>query len=101
VRVRRTGAGAGTSPTWYVWADRPEEQAAVRAGLLDERSPDARRRYVLAWGFPSREAAEEALERLRPAVAGAVTKSVAQVSALPDLPPEEMREAEYRQGGGD
>ena len=72
--VRRTGAKRGDCPTWYVWADMPAEQAAIRAGLLEERAPDARRRYILAWGFPSRRAAEEALERLRPAVAAAVTK---------------------------
>jgi hypothetical protein len=70
--VRRTGAKRGTSPTWYVSADLLEEQAAIRAGLLEERSPDARWRFVLAWGFPSRIEAVEALARLRPAVAAAI-----------------------------
>lgn len=74
--VRRTGAPAGTSPHWYVSADRPEEQAAIRAGLLEERAPDARWRYVLAWGFVSKAAAQEALARLRPAVEAAALAGV-------------------------
>ena len=72
VIVRRTGAKRGASPTWYVSADLAEEQAAIRAGLLAERSPDARWHYVLAWGFPSKAVAEDALARLRPAVVAAV-----------------------------
>ena len=65
MRVRRTGGKRGQRVTWYIWADQPDEQAAIRAGLLPERSPDARWRFVLAWGFPSREAAEGAMERVQ------------------------------------
>jgi len=68
VKIRRTGAGRGQAATWYVWADQPEEQAAIRAGLLEDRSPDNRVRYVLAWGFPNRRGAEKALENLRPKI---------------------------------
>jgi len=68
MKVRRTGAKRGRSPIWYVWADQPEEQAAIRAGLLKDRAPDNRFRYVLAWGFTSRQAAERAMEELQPQV---------------------------------
>ena len=82
--VGRTGAKRGVSPTWYVSADLAEEQAAIRAGLLEERSPDARWRFVLAWGLPSRATAEDALARLRPAVAAAVAAAVSALEARAD-----------------
>jgi len=72
MRVRRTGAGRGRSPTWYVAADRPDEQAAIVAGLLEERAPDARWRYILAWGFNRKAGAQRAMEDLRPAVQRAI-----------------------------
>jgi len=81
MKVRRTGAQRGRSPTWYVWADQPEEQAAIRAGLLEDRSPDNRVRYVLAWGFLNRRGAEKAMEELRPEVEE-LTSRVGGVSLL-------------------
>lgn len=73
MRVRRTGAGRGRKPLWYVWADLEEEQEAIRAGLLDERAPDARWRFVLAWGFSSRSEAREEMKRLEEKVRWAVS----------------------------
>jgi hypothetical protein len=73
MKVRRTGAKKGGRPTWYVWAERPEEQVAVRAGLLEEEAPAGQLfRYVLAWGFGSRSAAREAMEGLETKVDMAV-----------------------------
>ena len=64
MRIRRTGATRGDAPVWYVQADSAGEQLAFRAGLIEERAPDARWRYVMAWGFRSRPAAEAALPDL-------------------------------------
>jgi len=72
MKVRRTGGKKGESVTWYVGADSAEEQVAIRAGLLEEKAPDARWRYVLAWGYPTRQAAIEAMEKLRPVVEAVV-----------------------------
>lgn len=72
MRVRRTGGGKGRKATWYVWADRAEERGAMRAGLLEERSPDARWKYVLAWGFGTRGAAREGMKGLEAKVGRAV-----------------------------
>jgi hypothetical protein len=64
MRIRRTGAKRGDSPVWYVQASSAGEQLAFQAGLIEDRSPDARWRYVMAWGFCSRSAAEETLPDL-------------------------------------
>jgi len=66
MRVRRTGARAGESPTWYVQATTDEEIAAIEAGTLEAgKGPEPRRwRYVLMWGFRSRRTAMEAMEKL-------------------------------------
>lgn len=74
MRVRKTGAQRGERVTWYVWADREEERAAVRAGLLEERAPDARWRYVLAWGFGSRGGAVGAMAVMREEVERVVAR---------------------------
>ncbi len=81
MKVRRTGAKRGQSATWYVWADQPEEQAVIRAGLLEDRSPDNRVRYVLAWGLLNRKEAEKAMEDLRPKIEE-LTSRVGGVSLL-------------------
>jgi len=65
MKVRRTGGKRGSSPTWYIWADDAREQAAIRAGLVAEMAPDARFRFVLAWGFGSEAEATAAMERMR------------------------------------
>lgn len=70
--IGRTAAKRGSKTTWYVYADRAAEQRAIREGLLEERAPDVRWRFVLAWGFRSKREAEAALEELRPAVEEAV-----------------------------
>lgn len=71
--VRRTGAKKGGKPTWYVWAELPEEQVALRAGLLEERAPGGQFfRDVLAWGFGSRSAAREAMAALETKVDAAL-----------------------------
>jgi len=66
--IGRTAARRGSKTTWYVYADRAVEQRAIREGLLEERAPDVRWRFVLAWGLESKRAAVAALEELRPAV---------------------------------
>jgi hypothetical protein len=72
MKVRRTGAKRGQSPTWYVWADQPSEQAAIKAGLLEEQAPDLGYRYILVWGCRSQQAARQAMERIRLEVEQAV-----------------------------
>jgi len=74
MRVARTGAKKGCSPTWYVAALGVEEQTAVLAGLLTDRSPDAGYRFALVWGLGSKAAAAKALEAMRPEVEAAVEK---------------------------
>jgi hypothetical protein len=66
MRVRRTGAKRGCSPTFYIQADRPEEKAAIKAGLLDEidRWAIGGKPYVLAYGFPNQQAVEAEMEEL-------------------------------------
>jgi len=66
VKVRRTRDDKRT--IWYVWADRLEEQTAIRVGLLEDHSPNARLKFVLGWGLPSLEAARNAIEQLQPTV---------------------------------
>lgn len=65
MRVRRTGARKGCAPVWYVQAETEEERAAFREGRVEEQSPGARWKYVLAWGFGSKREAKEALGRMR------------------------------------
>jgi len=66
MRVKRARARRGERVTWYIWADRPEEQAAIRAGVLEDAAPEGSlMRFVLAWGFGSRAGAEAAMERMR------------------------------------
>lgn len=60
--VRRTAARRHEHPYWYIYADRPEEQAAIRAGLLEDRAPDARWRFVIEFGYRSKPAAVTAME---------------------------------------
>jgi hypothetical protein len=60
--VRQTGARRHEHPYWYIYADLPEEQAAIRAGLLDDRAPDARWRFVIEFGR-SKPAAVQAMEQ--------------------------------------
>lgn len=72
MRVRRTGARRGQSPTWYISADQENERAAIRAGLLQNCAPDQRWIYVLAWGYSSKAAAEIALSEMQSAVAAAI-----------------------------
>lgn len=68
MRVRRTGAKRGRSPTWYVQASEPAEKEALKAGLLEDVSPGWRYPYVLAWGLRSKEAAVEMMAQLAPKV---------------------------------
>lgn len=46
---------------------------AIRAGLLQDRAPDQRWLYVLAWGFSSKAVAAVALAEMQPAVAAALS----------------------------
>ncbi len=82
MRVRRTGARRGQSPTWYIYADQLEEQAAIRAGLLQDRSPDPRYRDVVAWGFARKAIAAGALSRLRPVVERASHLAAGDLTAM-------------------
>jgi hypothetical protein len=74
MKVRQTGCKRGQKPTYYIQADTDEEKAAIKAGLLDEieRRLIGHRPYVLAYGFKSRHAAEEAMDEMYGDVAVAV-----------------------------
>jgi len=65
MRIRRAGTRRGESATWYVWANRLEEQIAIRNGVLEDHAPDRRWRFVLAWGFGSQRAAAAWVEEHR------------------------------------
>lgn len=73
MRVKRTGAKRGGSPTFYVQANTDEEREAIRRELLPDVAPWPRR-YALAWGLPSRVAANVALGNLRERVEAAVAQ---------------------------
>lgn len=91
MRIRRTGAKRGCSPTFYIQADRDEEKAAIRAGLLDEidRRSIGGKPYVLACGFPNQQAAEAEMDELY----GEVALAVQGLRALEELDAEESTEA--------
>ncbi len=72
--VRRTGARRHEHPYWYIYADRAEEQAAMRAGLLKDQAPDARFKYVVTFGLRSRQAAEVAMADFEPIVQAAIAR---------------------------
>jgi hypothetical protein len=64
MQVRRTGAQKGCSPIFYVQANTNDERLAMRAGLIEEDEQALPYFYVLAWGFESKAAAEQEMERL-------------------------------------
>jgi hypothetical protein len=64
MRVRRTGAKRGQSPTWYIQAETEVEKMAFRMGLMRNASPKPRLyRFVVRWGYDSRDDAEAELPK--------------------------------------
>jgi len=79
VRVRRTGAKRGQSPVWFIQASTEAEVNAIRAGLLENKSPDPRWwRHVLAWGYSSKKAALAGMADLQHQVDTAIAELHAQ-----------------------
>lgn len=72
MQVRRTGAKKGQSPIWYVQASTEAEKEAMKAGLLEDRSPDWRYPYTLIWGCKTKSYAVKIMERIEPVVDEAV-----------------------------